>query len=71
LAPHDSGRAANNHWRRGSLEGFCRKFCDTSDDMSAIAVEQLVYGLNLEEDLIQKPYIVEYRVVLSVISELR
>jgi hypothetical protein len=32
------------------FEGFCRKFCDTRDDLSAIAAEQLVDGMNLDED---------------------
>jgi hypothetical protein len=32
------------------FEGFCRKFCDTRDDFSAIAAEQLVDGMNLDKD---------------------
>jgi len=32
------------------FEGFYRKFCNTRDDLSAIAAEQLVDGMNLDED---------------------
>jgi hypothetical protein len=32
------------------FEGYCQKFCDTRDDLSAIAAEQLVDGMDLDAD---------------------
>jgi hypothetical protein len=32
------------------FEGLCREFYDTRDNLPPIAAEQLVYGMNLDED---------------------
>jgi hypothetical protein len=37
------------------FEEFFRKFCDTRDDLSAIVAEQLVDGINLDEDWCSNP----------------
>ncbi|KAI9676670.1 MAG: hypothetical protein M1829_002988 [Trizodia sp. TS-e1964] len=36
------------------FEACCRKYCETREDMSAIAAEQLVDGMNLDEDWCRK-----------------
>jgi hypothetical protein len=52
------------------FEGFCLEFCDTKDDLSAIAAEQLVDGMDLDEDWCSKHISLERHKELNFALEL-